>query len=84
MRGPRVDAIASLLTHFGDVVLVEDLKNHAEAVFQLVLPLQEHGWRASNDNVLDFLPEKQFAGDQNGLNRFAEAHIVGDEEVHPR
>ena len=68
----------------GDVVLVEDLEDQAEAVFQLVLPLKEHRRRAGDDDVLDFLAEQQLAGDQAGLDRLAEADVVGDEEVDPR
>ena len=81
---PGIDAVASLLPDPGDVLLVEDLEDHAEAVLQLFLPLEEHGRRAGDDDVLDLLAEQQFAGDQAGLDRLAEADVVGDEEVYPR
>ena len=80
---PGVDPVAPLLPDPGDVVLVEDLEDHPEAVFQLILPLQEHRRRAGHDDVLDLLAEQEFPGDQAGLDRLAEADVVGDEEVHP-
>ena len=81
---PGIDPVATLLTDPGDVLLVEDLEDHPEPVFQLVLPLVEHRWRARHDDVLDLLAEQQFPGNQAGFDRLAEAHVVGDEEVHPR
>ena len=83
MCRPRVDPVASLLPDPGDVFLVEDLEDHAEPVLQLFLPLQQHRGRTGHDDVLDFLAEQEFSGDQPGLDRLAEAHIIGDEEVHP-
>ena len=84
VRRPRVDPVAPLLPDPGDVFLVEDLEDQAEAVLQLFLPLQQHRGRAGHDDVLDLLAEQQFAGDQPGLDRLAEADVVGDEQVHPR
>ena len=59
---PGVDAVAPLLPDPGDVVLVEDLEDHPEAVLQLVLPLQEHRRRAGDDDVLDLLAEQAARG----------------------
>ncbi len=70
---PRIDAVAPLLADPCDVLLVEDLEDQPEAVFQLVLPLVEHRRRAGHDDVLDLLAEQQFAGDQPGLDRLAQA-----------
>ncbi len=84
MCRPGVDAVAALLPDAGDVLLVEDLEDHAEAVLQLFVPLEQHGGRTGHDDVLDLLAEQQFSGDQAGLDRLAEADVIGDEEVHPR
>ena len=84
VRGPGIDAIAALLPHAGDVILVENLKDHAEALLQLLLPLQQHRGRAGDDDVLDFLPEQEFAGNQPGLNRLSETDVIRDEKVNPR
>ncbi|MFI5460732.1 MAG: hypothetical protein ACHRXM_35415 [Isosphaerales bacterium] len=80
---PWIDTVAPLLPDPGDVVLVEDLEDHSEAVFQLILPLQEHGRWAGHDDVLNLLAEQEFAGDQTGLDRLPEANIIGNEQVHP-
>ena len=84
MRRPGIDAIAALLSYPGNVILVENLKDHAEALLQLLLPLEQHRGRAGDNDVLDLLPEQEFAGNQPGLNRLSKADIVGDEEVNPR
>ncbi len=81
--GPGVDAVASFPPDIGDVILVEDLEDHAEAGFELILPLQEHRRRAGDDDVLDLLAQEQFAGDEAGLDRLAEADVIGDEEIDP-
>ena len=81
---PRVDPVSPLLPDPGDVLLVEDLEDHAEAVLELFMPLQEHRWRTGHHDILNLLAEQEFSGDQPGLDRLAEAHIIGDEEVHPR
>ena len=78
---PRIDAVASFAADAGDVFLVENLEDHAEPVFQLVLPLKKHRRRAGDDDVLDLLAEQQLAGDETGLDRLAEPDVVGDEQV---
>ena len=59
---PGIDAVAPLLPDPGDVVLVEDLEDQAEAVLQLLLPLEEHRRRAGDDDVLDLLAEQAVRG----------------------
>ena len=81
---PRVDAVAALLPDALDVIAVEDLEDQAEALFQFVLPLQEHGGRTGDDDFLHATPEQQLAGDQSGFDGLAEAHVVRDEEIHAR
>ena len=82
MGRPGIDPVATLLAYPGDVLLVEDLEDHPEPVFQLIVPLVEHRWGARYDDVLDLFAEQQFPGNQAGFDRLAETHVVGDEEVH--
>ncbi len=82
--GPRVDAEAAFPADSLHVVFVEDLERQAEAAFELVLPLKEHGRRAGDDDFAGLLAEQQLAGDQAGLDGFAQADVIGDEEVDPR
>ena len=68
----------------GDVVAVEDLEDEAEALLELGLPLLEHRRRRRDDDRLRLLAQQQLARDQAGLDRLAEAGVVGDEEVDAR
>ena len=83
MRAPRVHAVAPLAPHTGDVFLVEDLENQAEPGFGLLFPLQEHRWRAANDDFAGLFANQQLAADEQGLDGFAQAHVVGDEQIDP-
>ena len=83
MGRPRIDAVAPLLPDAGDVLLVEDLEDHAEPVLQLFVPLEQHRWRTGHHDVLGLPAKQEFSGDQSGLDCLAEADIISDEEVHP-
>ena len=84
MRPPRVHAEAALAPHRGDVGAVEDLEHEAEPLVELGLPLLEHRRRRRDDDRLRLLAQQQLAGDEPGLDRLAEARVVGDEEVDAR
>ena len=81
---PRVNAEAALLAHAADVLAVEHREREPEALFQFVLPLQHHRWRRGHDYAPDALAHEEFADDEPRLNRLAQAHVVGDEQVHAR
>ena len=84
MRRPGVHGEAPLAPHAGHVRAVEDREREAEARFHLVAPLLQHRRRTRHDDPVHAPAEQQFAGDQSGLDRLAEADVVGDEQVDPR
>ena len=84
VRAPRVHAEAALAAHPRQVGAVEDLEHEAEALLELGLPLLEHRRRRRDDDRLGLLAQEQLARDQAGLDRLAEAGVVGDEEVDAR
>lgn len=79
---PRINPIAPLSPHGGDVLLVQDLEYHPKARFELVLPLEEHRRRTRDNDVLHLLSKQQFASDEAGFDGLAEANVVGDEQIH--
>ena len=79
---PGVHAEAALAPHPRDVGAIENLEQEAEAVFEFRLPLFQHRGRRRYHDAPHFPPQQQFAGDEAGFDGFAEAGIVGDEEVH--
>ena len=81
---PGVDAPAPLAPHPRDVLTVHHLEGQAEAALHLTLPLQHHRRRGHHHHALHLLSQQQLAHDQPGLDRFAEADVVGDEQRHPR
>ena len=83
VRAPRIHAVAPLAPRPRHVVLVENLEGQTEAGLQFVLPLREHRGRAADDDLSDLLAQEQLAGDQPGLDRLAEANVVGDEQIDP-
>ena len=81
---PDIDAEAVLATHRGDELAIDDLEGETELRAQLVLPLQGHRRRRGNQGEVDASAQQQLAQDQAGLDRFAEADIVGDQQIDPR
>ena len=55
----------------------------AEAAVQLVAPLEDDRGRAGDDDLPHPLPHQELADDEARLDRLAQAHVVGDEQVHP-
>lgn len=82
IRGPGVDPKTPLSANVLDIVLVEDLEIEAKSAVQFLPPLEEHRRRAGDDYVAHFPPNEQFASDQPGLDRFSEANIIRDEQIH--
>ena len=56
---PWVDAEATLASASVDVCLVEHDEAEAEALEQLVPPLEHHGGRAGHDDAVDPLPQEE-------------------------
>ena len=83
VRAPGIDAEAALQADLLHVVFVEHREREAEPVLQLVLPLVEHRRRAGDDDLAGLLAEQQLAGNQPGLDGFAKANVIGDEQVDP-
>ena len=78
---PRINRVALFLADALDVFAVEDFESEAEAIFEFGLPLIEHRGRAGDDNVLDAFAKEEFGGNEPGFDGFAEADVVGDEEI---
>ena len=81
---PGVDAVAAFATAADDVFAVEDDEGEAEADLHFGLPLGDDGGRAGDDDALDLLTHDHFAEDEAGFDGFAEADVVGNEEVDAR
>ncbi len=84
MGGPGVDAPAALAPHLGDVGAVHHRKAQPEAALHLPLPLQHHRGRCDHHHSVDLLAQQQLAQDEPGLDRLAQAHVIGDEQTHPQ
>ena len=84
MSPPGIHAESALAPHLRDVVPVQNLEHEPEALFHLGLPLLQHRRRRGHDDGLDLAPQQEFARDQAGFDRLAEAGVVRDEEVHAR
>jgi len=56
---------------------VDDGEGQAELLGHLVLPLQHQARRADDHDPLGAVAEQEFQRDQAGLDRLAEAHVVG-------
>ena len=68
----------------GDVVLVEDLEDQAEAALQLVLPLQEHDGGQATTMSRTFLRSSSSRAISPASIVLPRPDVVGDEQVHPR
>ena len=81
---PGVDAPAAFAPHAAHVGPVHHRKAHAEAALHFPLPLQHHRRRRHHHHPLHLLAQQQLPHDQPGLDRLAQAHVIGDEQAHPR
>ena len=84
MRRPRVNAEAPLAADVRDEILIKNLEQEAEPLFQFFLPLKQHGGRTSNHYLPDLLAHQQLPRDESGFNGLAEANVVSNEKIHPR
>ena len=86
MGGPRVHSVAAVEPHPAEVVPVQNLEAEPESLLHLGPPLLEDRSGSGDHDRLDFLPQQELACDQAGLDRLAEAGVVGDEQAdagHP-
>jgi hypothetical protein len=63
---------------------VDDREAEAELGLHLLAPLERERGRADDDDAPCPVPQQHLLDDQAGLDRLAEAHVVGDEQVDPR
>ena len=69
--------------HLRHQLAVDDLEFQAELLPHLVPPLQRQARRAHDDDRPGTVPQQQFLHDQAGLDRLAQAHVVGEQQVRP-
>jgi hypothetical protein len=81
--GPRIDVQATAAAQVAHEFAVYNPKLQTELVAHLIAPLNLNGGRADDDDAADPVPKDQFLRDQARLNGFAEADIIGDQEVDP-
>ena len=94
--GPGVDAPAPLLPHLGDVLAVHHRKacpkrlsispfhcSTTEGGATTTTPDAPSGAAAARGRSSSSRAQQQLAHDQPGLDRLAQAHVVGDEQAHP-
>ena len=84
VRAPGIHAVTALAPHPGDIFFVEDLEGQPETALRFLLPLVQHRGRTANDDLANLLADEQFAVDEQGLDRLAQAHVVGNKQVDPR
>ena len=84
VRPPGIDVEAALFPDAVDVGPVDDLEEQPEPGLHLFPPLEEHRRRATHDDVRDLASQEKLAGDEPRLDRLAEPHPVGDEQIDPR
>ena len=82
--GERVGFEAVTSSEFAELGSVEDLEAEPELRVHLLLPLEREGRRADDDNAPRAVAEQHLLDHKAGLDRLAEAHVIGDEEVHSR
>ena len=67
-----------------DALAIDNIEGKTELAFQFILPLHRHGGWGRDDDVINAPAQQKLAGDQPGLDRLAEADVVGDQKVDPR
>ena len=62
---------------------VDDDELAAELLGHFLPPLHRQTRRADHHDPACPLPQQQFQSDQTGLDRLAQAHVVGQQQIHP-
>jgi len=81
MGGPGVDAVAAFLPHPRHIGLIENLESETETDIHFLLPLQQHRRWTGDYDLPHLFPQQQLAGDEARFDGFAQADIVGDEQI---
>ena len=68
----------------GNKGAVDDREPQPEPRLKFIRPLPKHRGRRRNDDKVDPTPQQQFAQDEAGFDRLAEADIIGDQQIDPR
>jgi len=84
VRAPGVGPEAAFLPPVADELPRHDLEAQTEAALHLALPLKAHRGGAHDEDEARLLAEDQLLKHEARLDRLAEPHIVGDEEVRAR
>ena len=80
---PGVDVDASSSAQVSHQLRIDDAEVEAELVPHLVPPLDLQSGRADDQDLPGPMTDHQLQGHHPGLDRLAEAHVVGDQEVDP-
>ena len=81
---PWVGVDAAAAAQLLQVARVDDPELEAELLLHLVLPLQLQRCRADDQDGPCAMAEQQLLSDESGLDRLAEADVVGDQQVDAR
>ena len=81
---PRVDVNPAATTEVREQGAVDDAELEAELVAHLLLPLHLDRGRANDQNAAGAVAQDEFLHDKTRLDGFAEADVVGDEQIDPR
>ena len=84
MRRPRIGVDAALAPQLLDIVGVHHAEVEAELLQHLDAPFLLKRRGANDQDGARAMPQQQFLNDQTGLDGFAKAYIVGDEQVDAR
>ena len=81
MRRPRVGVNAALAPQLLDVVGVDHAEVEAELLEHLDAPLLLERRGADDQDGARAMPQQQLLNDQTGFDGFAEADVIGDEQI---
>ena len=84
-RGPpRVGIETEAAAQLGGLRAVHDVEVEAELFVHFLLPLLSERGGREDENALDAPLEDQFGKDKAGLDGFAQADVIGEEQAHTR
>lgn len=81
---PRIGRKATTAPQFVEVCTVDDDRFEVETGAEFILPSLQHRRRCRNDDELDAVTEEELAYDEACLDRLAEPHIIGDQQIDAR
>src|SRR6266849_5524368 len=81
---PGVDVQAALAPEVFHQVAIDDAELQAEFVAHLVTPLYLQRGGADDEDFAGTVTNDEFLADEPGFDGFAEANVIGDEQVDAR